>query len=202
MSISGLCALEELYLVQLKNASISVSNCGLLKTFGTSRHIWRHSSPVIIDLIAAGTLDPNVVGGGSTADEWPSVPEPQISPSSLSISECPRINTLSLENCGFTSFSFSGLTNLSYVYLSSQSTKIVGAGTNMYTPSSYGYYLSNAILTLPMRSTLSGGKVVIRCVNTSNTGYIPVSIATAYKTTIENSCSAKYWTVVWDSGIN
>ena len=202
VSISGLSALEELYLVQLKNSSISVSDCGLLKTFGTSRHIWHHRSPVLIDPIAAGTLDPNVVGGGSTADEWPSVPEPQISPSSLSISECPRINTISLENCGFTSFSFSGLTNLSYVYLSSQSTKIVGAGTNMYTPSSYGYYLSNAILTLPMRSSLSGGKVVIRCVNTSNTGYIPVSIATAYKTTIENSCSAKYWTVVWDSGIN
>lgn len=202
VSISGLSALEELYLVQLKNASISVSDCGLLKIVGTSRHIWRHRSPTLINPISTGTLNPNVVGGGATSDEWPSVPESQISPSSLSISDCPRINTLSLENCGFTSFSFSGLYNLSYVYLSSQSTKIVGAGTNLYNPSSYGYYLSNAILTLPMRSSLSGGKVVIRCVNASNTAYIPVSIATSYKATIENSCRAKYWTVVWDSGIN
>lgn len=200
VSINGLSALKELYLVHLKNASVSVKNCSSLTTFATSRHIWRHREFGSLTPIYPDSLDPNVVGGGTTTpDEWPNVPETQMSPSSLSISNCPLIHTLSLENAGFINFSFSGMNNLSYVYLSSQLGKIVGAGSNVSMPSTSGYFLSSAISTLPPRSSLSRGKIVIRAVNTSNTAYIPASIGSGHKTNIGNTCESKNWTLVWDS---
>ena len=191
-------SLEELYLVQLKNATISVKNCPDLRKFGTSRHIWQHSEFGSLTHIGTDILDPNVIGDGTTSpNEWPNVPELQMSPSSLSISNCPLIHTLSLENAGFINFSFSGMNNLTYVYLSSQLGKIVGAGSNAMMPSTSGYYLSSAVSTLPTRGTLSKGKIVIRAVNTSNTEFIPVSIASSHKTDIENKCKTKNWSYVW-----
>lgn len=203
VTIDGLSSLKELYLVQLKNASISVKNCGSLTTFGTSRQIWRHREFGSLTPIDIGTVDPNVVGGGTTSpDEWPNVPETQMSPISLSISNCPYISTLSLENAGFMNLSFSGMNYLSYVYLSSQLGKIVGAGSNSFMPTTYGYFLSSAISTLPTRDDMSKGKIVIRAVNTSNTDYIPVSIGNGHKTNIQTKCNDKKWILVWDSGIN
>ena len=203
VSINGLNALKELYLVQLKNASISVKNCSSLTTFGTSRHIWRHREFSSLTPITPDALDPNVVGGGTTSpNEWPNVPETQMSPTSLSISNCPYISTLSLENAGFMNLSFSGMNYLSYVYLSSQLGKIVGAGSNSFMPTTYGYFLSSAISTLPTRDDMSKGKIVIRAVNTSNTDYIPVSIGNGHKTNIQTKCNDKKWILVWDSGIN
>ena len=203
VTIDGLSSLKELYLVQLKNASISVKNCGSLTTFGTSRHIWRHREFGSLTPITPDALDPNVVGGGTTSpNEWPNVPETQMSPISLSISNCPYISTLSLENAGFMNLSFSGMNYLSYVYLSSQLGKIVGAGSNSFMPTTYGYFLSSAISTLPTRDDMSKGKIVIRAVNTSNTDYIPVSIGNGHKTNIQTKCSDKKWILVWDSGIN
>ena len=203
VSINSLNALKELYLVQLKNASISVKNCSSLTTFGTSRHIWRHREFSSLTPITPDALDPNVVGGGTTSpNEWPNVPETQMSPTSLSISNCPYINTLSLENAGFMNLSFSGMNYLSYVYLSSQLGKIVGAGSNSFMPTTYGYFLSSAISTLPTRDDMSKGKIVIRAVNTSNTDYIPVSIGNGHKNNIQTKCNDKKWILVWDSGIN
>ena len=203
VSINGLSALKELYLVQLKNASISVKNCSSLTTFGTSRHIWRHRDFIPFDPNGTGTLNPDIVGGGGTSsNEWPTIPEPHVSPSSLSIINCPLVNTLSLENAGFTSFSFHGLDNLNYVYLSSQSPWIVGAASNPAVSATSGYFLSSAISTLPGQTPSSKGKIVIRCVNNSNTGYIPVAIGSGHKSRIQNLCNSKYWTLVWDSGIN
>ena len=203
VSINSLNALKELYLVQLKNASISVKNCSSLTTFGTSRHIWRHREFSSLTPITPDALDPNVVGGGTTSpNEWPNVPETQMSPTSLSISNCPYISTLSLENAGFMNLSFSGMNYLSYVYLSSQLGKIVGAGSNSFMPTTYGYFLSSAISTLPTRDDMSKGKIVIRAVNTSNTDYIPVSIGNGHKTNIQTKCDDKKWILVWDSGIN
>ena len=203
VSINSLNALKELYLVQLKNASISVKNCSSLTTFGTSSHIWRHREFSSLTPITPDALDPNVVGGGTTSpNEWPNVPETQMSPTSLSISNCPYISTLSLENAGFMNLSFSGMNYLSYVYLSSQLGKIVGAGSNSFMPTTYGYFLSSAISTLPTRDDMSKGKIVIRAVNTSNTDYIPVSIGNGHKTNIQTKCDDKKWILVWDSGIN
>lgn len=200
VTIDGLSSLKELYLVQLKNASISVKNCSSLTTMGTSRHVWRHREFVSLTPIDPDSLDPNVVGGGTTSpNEWPIVPEAVMSPWSLSISNCPLIHTLSMENAGFMNFSFSGLSNLSYVYLSSQLGKIVGASSNSLMITSMGEFLSSAISTLPARSFYTKGKIVIRAVNTANTEFIPVSIASQYKTTIQNNCNTKNWTLVWDS---
>ena len=202
VSIKGLPALEKLYLVQCSNSSISVSDCPVLKRFGTSRGIWRYNTGVVTtSLPDDNELSPTVVGGGGTAKKWPNVPESVVAPQTLKITNCPAINTLSLENVGFVSYNFSGLPNLSYVYLSSQASKIVGAGSNALMPATYGYFLSAAVATLPSRSASSAGTIVIRAVNTTNTSFIPVKIAANYRTSIENKCSNKGWNLVWNSGI-
>lgn len=201
MTLDGLNALKELYLIQLKNAAVTVKNCGALTTLATSRHIWYHRDFNMLEQIDTETLNPYVVGDGAS-DEWPAVPEVQSSLMTLSITNCPLISTLSLENVGFINFSFNGLNKLSYVYLSSQSNRIVGAGNNYTNPSTYGYYLSSAISSLPSRSSFAKGKIVIRAVNNSNTEFIPVSISPIQRDTIQNHCEDKSWTLVWDSGIN
>lgn len=201
ITLDGLNALKELYLIQLKNAAVTVKNCGALTTLATSRHIWYHRDFNMLEQIDTETLNPYVVGDGAS-DEWPAVPEVQSSLMTLSITNCPLISTLSLENVGFINFSFNGLNNLSYVYLSSQSNRIVGAGNNYTNPSTYGYYLSSAISSLPSRSSFAKGKIVIRAVNNSNTEFIPVSISPIQRDTIQNHCEDKSWTLVWDSGIN
>lgn len=201
VSINGLNALKELYLFQLRNASVTVKNCSSLTTIGTSRYIWYHrnsGSPTPY----SGSFQPYIVGGGTSPDEWPNVPETQMSLASLTISNCPEVAVLSLENVGILGLSFSGLNKLSYVYLSSRLGKIVGSGTNYNMPQTNGAYLSSAIATLPNRSPLPEGKIVIRAVNTSNTAFIPVSISAAHKSSIQSNCTNKNWALVWDSGIN
>ena len=44
--------------------------------------------------------------------------------------------------------------------------------------------------------------VLVRAINYSSTEYIPVSIGTQYKTTIENNCANKGWSVIWLSGVD
>lgn len=205
LTISNMQALEQLHIVNMKNTRIVISNCTNLKSFGTSRHIWTHSASggLPIQSIGNSTADPDVViGDGSLPKKWPDIPETVVSPSLLSISNCPALIVLSLENVGFTNFSFSGLNNLLYVYLSSQASRIVGAGTNSLLSSTFGYYLNSAISTLPIRNPTMAAKIVIRAVNSSNTGFEPVNIASTYKTSIQEYCSSNYWTLVWDSGIN
>lgn len=209
VNISDLRDLKELFLVGLKNSNISITDCPALRTFGTSTQVWIPSttgSMPMNPLDNGNTLDPNVVGGenvGKPTDDWPYIPEKVISPLSLSISGCSNITTLSLENVGFGPFSFTEMPNLHYVYLSSQLTRIVGAGGNASNPNYSGLYLSSAVSTLPQRQTsLSRGKIVVRAVNSTNTAYIPVTIATTHKNNIQNTCSSKNWDLVWDSGIN
>lgn len=202
VAISNLPVLKELYLVKLANASVSVSNCPTLHTFATSKYIWRHSSGGFTPVLPFGSasVDPNVVG---RPPAWPDIPESVVSPQSLTITGCPSVSTLSLENVGILSFNFSSLSNLNYVYLSSQPNKIVGAGSNSMNPSTYGYFLANSMATLP-EGNLSQPqcKVVVRAVNLNNTDYVPVSIASSYLSSIETACESKGWNIVWDSGIN
>lgn len=205
ITINNMPALEQLYIVNMKNSRIFISNCPNLRTFGTSRYLWVHSSSggTQAQSIGNDTVDPNIVIGDVTLPKaWPDIPETVMTPSLLSISNCPMLTSLSLENVGFTNFSFSGLNRLLYVYLSSQASRIVGAGTNSLLTPSFGYYLNNAIATLPARTSSMTGKIVIRAVNTSSTEFIPVDIAVDYKTSIQNYCNANYWNLVWDSGIN
>lgn len=205
ITINNMPALEQLYIVNMKNSRIFISNCPNLRTFGTSRYLWVHSSSggTQAQSIGNDTVDPNIVIGDVTLPKaWPDIPETVMTPSLLSISNCPMLTSLSLENVGFTNFSFSGLNRLLYVYLSSQASRIVGAGTSSLLTPSFGYYLNNAIATLPARTSSMTGKIVIRAVNTSSTEFIPVDIAVDYKTSIQNYCNANYWNLVWDSGIN
>jgi len=202
--ITDLPSLRELYLTQLRYSNIYISYCPSLKYFGTSRHMWYHGNTVAPVHTPYDIITPNVVGGGTVIipGQWPAIPESNMSPAFLKITECGNILALSLENVGFTSFSFSGLNNLSYVYLSSQDSKIVGAGSSTTSIITKGYHLSSAVSSLPsISSTIFPGKIVIRAVNSTNTGFTPVKISSQYKNTIQNYCADNGWNLVWDSGI-
>ena len=201
ISVSDLPALKELYIVNAKNASVTVDDCPELTKFGSSRYIW--GAPiggiVINPLGTSGdSLDPNVVGD----PEWPSIPEPVVSFSSLSITSCPKLHTLSLENVGLHTLNLTQFPNLKYLYLTSGSTKIVGGGSNLMNLSTYGVYLKNAIQTLPSRNGTTAGKVLLRCVSSDNSSYIPVTLGTSNYNMIMSNASSKNWNVVWDSGVN
>jgi subtilisin family serine protease len=208
VNIKNLPNLEELYLVRLKDSHVSVVNCPSLRVFGTSTHVWippMNSSLSMNDSVDSGSLDPNVVVGGNVGlptNSWPDVPEKIISPMSLHISGCNAINILSLENVGFGNFSFTGLPCLAYVYLSSQHTRIVGAGGNALLPEVAGSYLCSAISSLPYRTIANKGMIVVRAVSNANAYYIPVSIYQSNKSRIYQLCDAKNWDIVWESGID
>jgi hypothetical protein len=107
-----------------------------------------------------------------------------------------------LENVGFGNFSFTGLPSLAYVYLSSQHTRIVGAGGNALLPEVAGSYLCSAISSLPYRTIANKGMIVVRAVSNANAYYIPVSIYQSNKSRIYQLCDAKNWDIVWESGID
>lgn len=211
VEISDLPNLEDLYLVRLKGADVVVSDCPSLKRFGTSTHIpvipsWRPTpiNPIPIEPIVGGeTFNPDVVGGegaGTPTDSWPDVPEAVISPRSLDISDCNSITTLSLENVGFISFSFAEFNNLQLVYLSSQHTKIVGASDNASSYNANGGNLAAAVSSLPQKIWHNDrGKIIIRAVNSTNTAFVPVSIALGNVTSITNTCASKNWELDWDT---
>lgn len=211
VEISDLPNLEDLYLVRLKGADVVVSDCPSLKRFGTSTHIpvipsWRPTpiNPIPIEPIVGGeTFNPDVVGGegaGTPTDSWPDVPEAVVSPRSLDISGCNSITTLSLENVGFISFSFAEFNNLQLVYLSSQHTKIVGASDNASSYNAIGGNLAAAVSSLPQKIWHNDrGKIIIRAVNSTNTAFVPVSIALGNVTSITNTCASKNWELDWDT---
>lgn len=195
VTVCDLSALEELYLVNLKNAMISVSNCPVLRIFGTSRNVWVPSSSGGLPVypLDAGTVSPKVVGGQINTNAWPYIPESVVSPLSLNLSDCPSITTLSLENVGFDTFSFSGMNGLQYVYLSSRISHILGASPNVNLTNTRGYNLSSAISSLPQRQFSLPGKIVIRGVNNADTEFIPVSIDNTYRDAIRNYCNSTWW---------
>jgi len=201
ISVSDLPALKELYIVNAKNASVTVDDCPELTKFGSSRYIWgAPMGGIVINPLgmSGDSLDPNVVGD----PEWPSIPEPVVSFSSLSITSCPKLHTLSLENVGLQALNLTQFPNLKYLYLTSGSTKIVGGGSNLMNPSTYGVYLKNAIQTLPSRNGTTTGKVLLRCVSSNNSSYIPVTLGTSNYNMIMSDASSKNWNIVWDSGVN
>lgn len=201
ISVSDLPALKELYIVNAKNASVTVDDCPELTKFGSSRYIWgAPMGGIVINPLgmSGDSLDPNVVGDPG----WPSIPEPVVSFSSLSITSCPKLHTLSLENVGLQALNFTQFPNLKYLYLTSGSTKIVGGGSNLMNPSTYGVYLKNAIQTLPSRNGTTTGKVLLRCVSSNNSSYIPVTLGTSNYNMIMSDASSRNWNVVWDSGVN
>ena len=122
---------------------------------------------------------------------------------SLSITNCPDLAEISLENVNITQFNFNNLPNLKYLYVSSQSHGIVGGYNNMATVNAQGKWLANSIATLRQRPSEDKGKIIIRCINSSNTEYINAVIC-QYNANLINATygSDKNWNVIWDSGVS
>ena len=62
--------------------------------------------------------------------------------------------------------------------------------------------LKNAIQTLPSRNGTTTGKVLLRCVSSNNSSYIPVTLGTSNYNMIMSDASSRNWNIVWDSGVN
>lgn len=208
VSIEDLPALKDLYLVRMPNANVTIARCPLLLRFGSSREIWR--GPLIdllfpSPLIQPGSeqpLDPDVViDGPITQVQWPDIPESCVSYMLLSITDCDNLQKVSLENVNIGAFDFGDFPDLEYLYVSSQSHRIVGGGSTFLSPSCNGEFLANTVSTLPQRSTSSKGKILIRGVDSDNQSYTKAWISSQNQSLIEETCSDKNWEVVWDSGI-
>lgn len=208
VSIKDLPALKDLYLVRMPNANVKISNCPLLTSFGSSNYIWEGPSSLssVSSFKIFADLDepynPDVVGQPDNPIEWPSVPEPVVSYAQLEITDCDYLMRISLENVYINTFDFSSFPNLNYVYLSSQSDRIVGGGNSGLLTSSKGDFLVNTVSTLPQRSDTFRGKILIREVAANNNSYEKVWITSQNQSQIENAYAIeKNWSVVWDSGI-
>lgn len=205
--IEDLSSLKDLYLIHMPDVAVHIDNCPLLKRFGSSRYIW--GAPLIsnpLPLIPSSngneeSLYPNIVGGGSSTPAWPTIPETVISFRTLNITNCQQIEEVSLENVNISQFNFSEFPNLQYLYVSSHNGRIVGGGTHILSPMYKGQFLAQTISTLPQRSPLFKGKILIRGVSTDNSDYVKAIIAPSYQTQIESTALEKNWNLVWDSGV-
>lgn len=208
VSIKELPALRDLYLVHMPNAIVTITHCPSLLRFGSSKYIWEASSsifPFPITPIHPGfenPLDPDVVGDGPVDKiEWPYVPEPIVSYGELSITDCNQLMEVSLENVNIGSFDFSDFPYLEYVYVSSQSHRIVGGGSNVLSPSCNGEFLASTVSTLPQRTINRKGKIAVRGVDSTNGLFKKAWISSLNQNLIEDTCDSKNWDVIWDSGI-
>ena len=195
MTIKNLPALTDLYLTKMEDVNVCVDNCPSLLRFGSSNSIW--NTPTII----APLTQTSILASATTS--WPYVPERILSFDSLSITNCPDLAEISLENVNITQFNFNNLPNLKYLYVSSQSHGIVGGYNNMATVNAQGKWLANSIATLRQRPSEDKGKIIIRCINSSNTEYINAVIC-QYNANLINATygSDKNWNVIWDSGVS
>lgn len=204
--INSLESLTELYLVNMPDVQVEIENCPLLRSFGSSRHIWGAPTLSVVVPIVPGPgigdiLDPNVVGGGSITPAWPNIPESVLSYRSLCINDCPKLTEVSLENVGLSQFDFSDFPNMQYLYVSSHNDRIVGGTSNSLTMTSKGEFLANTVATLPTKGILFKGKILVRGVNLSNTEYVEARISTKYQNQITTFAEENNWNVVWDSGV-
>lgn len=208
VSIKDLPSLKDLYLVHMPDIAVEIRNCPELLRFGSSNYIWGSPSDITInpDLpmlpVEGEILGPDNVNGGAAGSVWPDVPEPVQSFCSLSIEDCENLTDMSLENVGITSFDFSGLPSLRYLYVSSQDDMIVGGTDSSYQSLDRGRYLAGSIFTLPDRSGQSTkGRIRVRGVSQNNTGYVTAIISLQNRNWINTFCSDNNWNVIWDSGV-
>lgn len=202
---SGLTALTSINLLQTNMANVYIYNCPSLKTFSTSQSILSPPTinPVPQESISIGDIvDPNVViGGGATPNySWPTVPEPNITLSSLSISNCPALETISLENVAIKAIDFEDFPNLKYVYISSQEGSILTAANNLNVLGQEGQALYTAVSSLPDRPSDSKGDILLRCVNDDSSAYIALPIRPTYYNAINTTVSNNNWNVAFLSG--
>ena len=202
---SGLTALTSINLLQTNMANVYIYNCPSLKIFSTSQSILSPTTinPVPQESISIGDIvDPNVViGGGATPNySWPTIPEPNITLSSLSISNCPALETISLENVAIKAIDFEDFPNLKYVYISSQEGNILTAANNLNVLGQEGQALYTAVSSLPDRPSDSKGDILLRCVNDDSSAYIALPIRPTYYNAINTTMSNNNWNVAFLSG--
>lgn len=205
--IHSLDSLKELFLVNMPDVQVEIESCPQLRSFGSSRHIWGAPTldvtvPVVPFPGTVTPVDPNIVGGGTVTPAWPDIPEPVPSYRSLRINDCPKLKEVSLENVNVGQFDFSDFPLLQYVYVSSHNGRIVGGSANVLSPSYRGQFLDYTVSTLPERSAIFRGKILVRGVNVANTEYTEAVISSNNRTSIETTAQEKNWNVVWDSGVS
>lgn len=218
-NFTGYDNLKELYLVETLDSKVTVKDCPNLEVLATSRFIWKPESvtgpqktsakgnPVdsVYQEIAGPIIDwpenpPMSIG------EWPDYSEwsHSISDSGgtgITIENCAKLKTISLEHTRINHIDFSNLNNLEYVYLSSPTDYIVGGGLFKV---GHGQYLVNAIRTLIDRTNKNSGLVVLRSIsmvaNVAPHPFTEIPIYIENLTAINDSSVDKNWIVVFDSG--
>lgn len=183
-------SLKEVYLVRTLNSSLAIGNCPNLESIGTGNYIYKPWSVTHPKQIPEPYQAPDFT--------WPQNAEPIHSLELLWIRNCPNIKSICLEHTRITSFNFTNLPNLDYVFLSSTPQYIVGGpngGVN-------GENTIDAIRFLPDRTGKTNGWIVMKNIGTEYMmGYLKyswVQINDATRTTIEKSLAAKNWRVVWE----
>ncbi len=131
------------------------------------------------------------------AKPWPTDPlqHHSLTEGGLTISNCPKFNSLCLENTCITTLDFSNWPQLSYLYLSSCVNNIVDCGSNAESVN-----LRNAIATLPKKLRETPGQIIIRGL------FAFPEIAEPYRykisalnvNEISQSATEKNWAICWD----
>lgn len=205
--IRDLPALKDLFLVKIPNAYVIVQDCPSLLRFGSSRHIWG-APPVgggitIVPLPenAGGTVSPDVVGGSGSL-VWPAVPESIPSFLNIDITYCNNLQEVSLENVDVSTVDFSSCPKLRYLYVTSQSDRIIGGCATPSNAAERGEYIFNTISTLLPRPESDKGRIYIKAVNESNSTYIPVNISLNYRNLIQEYVTDNNWEVIYGSNFS
>lgn len=206
ISVRDLPALKDLYLVKIPNAYVVVHDCPSLLRFGSSKYIWG-APPVgggitIVPLPenAGGTVGPDVVGGSGSL-VWPAVPEAIPSFVNLDITDCNNLQEVSLENVNLNTVDFSSCTKLRYLYVTSQSDRIIGGCATPSNATERGEYLFNTISTLQPRPANDKGRIYIKAVNESNSAYVPADVSLNYRNLIEDHATDNNWEVIYGSNL-
>lgn len=213
--------LKELYLVEVLDSKVTLDGCENLEIFATSRFIYKPKSvsgPQVTTAVGEPTDYIYEIVEGPIAEwpiegvpfaEWPKCAEwnyslSDLNGAGLTIRNCDKLKEISLENTQIIDIDFSDLSQLEYVYLSSTQDYLVGGGQSGIMNYD-GEYLNTAFSTLPDKSDLPTGLIVLRGV-TKNTeiyprDFVKVGINVDQLEKINRQIEAKNWTVVWDSGI-
>lgn len=180
----------------LPSAQINIGICPNLRYLSTSPTIW-----IPNNVIYPGTVMPNIVIGDQPIPrKWPEIPVPVRSIASLNMSMCPKLEQISLENVNLFNVNFSLTGNLQYIYLSSQSDRIVSAPKSGIISGAKGGYLLDAVKSLPPRVEGRECAIVIRGVNIDATEYEAVEISRLNYLSLMSHASNNHWNVYWESG--
>lgn len=183
-------SLREVYLVQTGESTAKLESCPQLEVFATSRYFANFDKTLPI---ASGSAPQYEVDSTEhrrdslLTMDWPMGPEPEPSLTALTITSCPNLRIMSLENTLVETFDFSDFTKLEYVFLSSMAGYIVnGMQTN----------LVDAVSTLNARPR-EPGKLILRSVIPDSQLWSTIYLTTENYNRITNLVTARNWSLNW-----